>query len=93
MAVMRLRLKFSMKSFYNMDPGDVFWAASDIGWTVGHSYTIYGPLLHGCTTIMYEGKPVRTPDAGSYWRVIRTTQSKSFVHGTYGDSCYKERRS
>jgi acyl-coenzyme A synthetase/AMP-(fatty) acid ligase len=63
-------LKFSMKSFYNIDPGDVFWAASDIGWTVGHSYLIYAPLLHGCTSIMYEGKPVRTPDAGSYWRVI-----------------------
>ena len=63
-------LKFSMKSFYDVDPGDVFWAASDIGWTVGHSYMIYGPLLHGCTSVMYEGKPVKTPDAGSFWRVI-----------------------
>jgi acyl-coenzyme A synthetase/AMP-(fatty) acid ligase len=63
-------LKFSMKYFYNADPGDVFWAASDIGWTVGHSYMIYGPLLHGCTSVMYEGKPVKTPDAGAFWRVI-----------------------
>ncbi len=70
-------LKFSMKSFYNIDPGDVFWAASDIGWTVGHSYLIYGPLLHGCTSIMYEGKPVKTPDAGAYWRVIAQHKVKS----------------
>ena len=70
-------LKFSMKSFYDVDPGDVFWAASDIGWTVGHSYTIYGPLLHGCTTIMYEGKPVKTPDAGAYWRVIAQHKVKA----------------
>jgi acyl-coenzyme A synthetase/AMP-(fatty) acid ligase len=70
-------LKFSMKSFYNIEPGDVFWAASDIGWTVGHSYLIYGPLLHGCTSIMYEGKPVKTPDAGAYWRVIAQHKVKS----------------
>ncbi len=70
-------LKFSMKSFYNIDPGDVFWAASDIGWTVGHSYMIYGPLLHGCTSIMYEGKPVKTPDAGAYWRVIEQHKVKA----------------
>jgi acyl-coenzyme A synthetase/AMP-(fatty) acid ligase len=70
-------LKFSMKSFYDIDPGDVFWAASDIGWTVGHSYMIYGPLLHGCTSVMYEGKPVRTPDAGSYWRVIEQHKVKA----------------
>ena len=70
-------LKFSMKSFYNIDPGDVFWAASDIGWTVGHSYMIYAPLLHGCTSIMYEGKPVKTPDAGAYWRVIAQHKVKS----------------
>jgi len=50
--------------------GRVFWAASDIGWVVGHSYIVYGPLIHGCTTILYEGKPVGTPDAGAYWRVI-----------------------
>jgi len=70
-------LKFSMKSFYDIDPGDIFWAASDIGWTVGHSYLVYGPLLHGCTTIMYEGKPVKTPDAGSYWRVIQQHKVKA----------------
>jgi acyl-coenzyme A synthetase/AMP-(fatty) acid ligase len=70
-------LKFSMKSFYDVDPGDVFWAASDIGWTVGHSYMIYGPLLHGCTSIMYEGKPVKTPDAGAYWRVIQQHKVKA----------------
>jgi propionyl-CoA synthetase len=63
-------MKYSMKAVYNMDPGDVFWAASDIGWVVGHSYIVYGPLLQGCTTIMYEGKPVMTPDAGAFWRVI-----------------------
>ncbi|MDW7771529.1 MAG: propionyl-CoA synthetase [Desulfobulbaceae bacterium] len=63
-------LKWSMKNIYNADPGDVFWAASDVGWVVGHSYIVYGPLLHGCTTVMYEGKPVGTPDAGAFWRVI-----------------------
>ncbi len=63
-------LNFSMKYFYDVKPGDVFWAASDIGWVVGHSYIVYAPLLYGCTTILYEGKPVRTPDAGAFWRVI-----------------------
>ncbi|HMA75827.1 MAG TPA: AMP-binding protein, partial [Candidatus Krumholzibacteriaceae bacterium] len=63
-------LKWSMKNVYGIDPGDVYWAASDVGWVVGHSYIVYGPLLHGCTTILYEGKPVRTPDAGAFWRVI-----------------------
>ncbi len=63
-------LKYSMKAIYNIDPGDVFWAASDVGWVVGHSYIIYAPLLHGCTTIIYEGKPIMTPDAGAFWRVI-----------------------
>jgi propionyl-CoA synthetase len=62
-------LAWSMKNIYDVDPGEVYWAASDIGWTVGHSYTVYGPLLHGCTTILYEGKPVGTPDAGAFWRV------------------------
>ena len=51
-------------------PGDVYWAASDVGWVVGHSYIVYAPLLHGCTTILYEGKPVGTPDAGAFWRVV-----------------------
>jgi propionyl-CoA synthetase len=63
-------LKWSMQYVYGVEPGEVFWAASDIGWAVGHSYTVYGPLLHGCTTVMYEGKPVGTPDPGEFWRVI-----------------------
>ncbi len=61
---------WSMKHIYNVAPGDVYWAASDVGWVVGHSYIVYGPLLAGCTTIMYEGKPVGTPDPGAFWRVI-----------------------
>jgi propionyl-CoA synthetase len=60
---------YSMQSVYNVGIGDVFWAASDVGWVVGHSYIVYGPLLAGCTTVIYEGKPIRTPDAGSFWRV------------------------
>ncbi|MGA7788450.1 MAG: propionyl-CoA synthetase [Xanthobacteraceae bacterium] len=63
-------LKWSMKNLYGVDPGEVFWAASDVGWVVGHSYIVYAPLLHGCTSILYEGKPVGTPDAGAFWRVI-----------------------
>ncbi len=62
-------LKYSMKAIYDMDPGDVFWAASDVGWVVGHSYIVYGPLLAGLSSVFYEGKPVRTPDAGAFWRV------------------------
>ena len=63
-------LKWTMSNIYGMEPGEVFWAASDIGWVVGHSYIVYGPLFHGCTTVLYEGKPVGTPDAGAFWRVI-----------------------
>ena len=63
-------LKWTMKNVYGVDPGDVFWAASDVGWVVGHSYIVYAPLLHGATTILFEGKPVGTPDAGTFWRVI-----------------------
>jgi propionyl-CoA synthetase len=63
-------LKWSMENIYNVKPGDVYWAASDVGWVVGHSYIVYAPLLHGCTTIFYEGKPIGTPDAGAFWRVI-----------------------
>ena len=63
-------LKWSMKNVYNVDPGEVYWAASDVGWVVGHSYIVYAPLLHGCTTVIYEGKPVGTPDPGAFWRVI-----------------------
>lgn len=63
-------LKWSMKNIYNVHPGDVYWAASDLGWVVGHSYITYGPLFNGNTTVLYEGKPVGTPDAGAFWRVI-----------------------
>ncbi len=63
-------LNWTMSAFYGVDAGDVFWAASDVGWVVGHSYIVYGPLLRGCTTLMFEGKPVGTPDAGTFWRVI-----------------------
>ena len=63
-------LKWSMKNIYNMQPGEVFWAASDVGWVVGHSYIAYAPLLYGCTTLVYEGKPVGTSDPGAFWRVI-----------------------
>ena len=63
-------LKWSMKNVYDADPGDVYWAASDLGWVVGHSYILYAPLFHGCTTILYEGKPVGTPDPSAFWRVI-----------------------
>ncbi|HXI02631.1 MAG TPA: propionyl-CoA synthetase [Candidatus Saccharimonadales bacterium] len=71
-------LKYSMKAIYNTNPGEVFWAASDVGWVVGHSYIVYGPLIHGCTTVLYEGKPVRTPDAGAFWRVIEDYQVSTF---------------
>jgi propionyl-CoA synthetase len=70
-------LKWSMKAVYNMDAGDVYWAASDVGWVVGHSYIVYAPLLKGCTTILYEGKPVGTPDAGAFWRVISEHKVKA----------------
>jgi len=63
-------LKWSMKYIYGVEPGEVYWAASDVGWVVGHSYIVYGPLLHGCTTILFEGKPVGTPDPGAFWRVV-----------------------
>lgn len=63
-------MMWSMRHIYNMEPGEVYWAASDVGWVVGHSYIVYAPLLYGCTTIVYEGKPVGTPDPGAFWRVI-----------------------
>ena len=63
-------LKWTMKNHYGIEPGEVFWAASDVGWVVGHSYICYAPLLHGATTLVYEGKPVGTPDAGAFWRII-----------------------
>jgi len=62
-------MKYSMKAIYDMNPGDVFWAASDVGWVVGHSYIVYAPLLQGLSTVLYEGKPIGTPDAGAFWRV------------------------
>ncbi|MCK2147855.1 propionyl-CoA synthetase [Marinobacter alexandrii] len=67
-------LKYSMKLVYDANPGDVYWAASDVGWVVGHSYIVYAPLFAGCTTILYEGKPVKTPDAGAFWRVVQDHQ-------------------
>jgi len=71
-------LHWSMKNIYNVDPGDVFWAASDVGWVVGHSYICYAPLIHGNTTIVFEGKPVGTPDAGTFWRVMSEHNVRSF---------------
>ncbi|MDD7969741.1 propionyl-CoA synthetase [Roseinatronobacter alkalisoli] len=71
-------LQWTMKNIYDVDPGDVFWAASDVGWVVGHSYICYAPLIAGNTTIVFEGKPVGTPDAGTFWRVISEHKVKSF---------------
>lgn len=70
-------LKYSMKAIYDMNPGEVFWAASDVGWVVGHSYIVYAPLLAGLSSILYEGKPVNTPDAGAFWRVVEEYQVKA----------------
>jgi len=71
-------LAWTMKNIYGVNPGEVFWTASDVGWVVGHSYIVYGPLLHGATTIVFEGKPVGTPDAGTFWRVIEQNRVVSF---------------
>ncbi len=70
-------LKWTMKNIYGVEPGDVYWAASDVGWVVGHSYIVYAPLFHGNTTVLYEGKPVGTPDPGAFWRVISEHNVKS----------------
>jgi propionyl-CoA synthetase len=70
-------LRWTMTAIYDSQPGDVFWAASDVGWVVGHSYIVYAPLLAGCTTVLYEGKPVGTPDAGAFWRVIEQHKVKA----------------
>ena len=70
-------LKWSMSNIYGIQPGEVFWAASDVGWVVGHSYICYAPLLHGATTVLYEGKPVGTPDAGAFWRVVSAHNVKA----------------
>ena len=69
-------LQWTMKNIYGVMPGDVYWAASDVGWVVGHSYITYAPLIHGCTTVIFEGKPVGTPDAGVFWRIIEEYQVK-----------------
>ena len=69
-------LKYSMRYVYNVQPGEVYWAASDVGWVVGHSYIVYAPLIHGCTTVLFEGKPVKTPDTGTFWRIIQEYQVK-----------------
>ena len=71
-------LTYSMRAIYGATPGEVYWAASDVGWVVGHSYIVYAPLLFGCTTILYEGKPVKTPDAGAFWRVMAEHQVSVF---------------
>jgi len=71
-------LNWTMKNIYNTEPGEVFWAASDVGWVVGHSYICYAPLIHGNTTIVFEGKPVGTPDAGTFWRVIEEHKVRTF---------------
>ncbi len=71
-------LNYSMSAVYGMDAGDVFWAASDVGWVVGHSYIVYAPLFKGCTSILFEGKPVKTPDAGVFWRVIQDHKVNCF---------------
>ena len=70
-------LKWTMKNIYGVDPGDIYWAASDVGWVVGHSYIVYAPLFHGNTTVLFEGKPVGTPDAGAFWRVISQHKVKA----------------
>jgi propionyl-CoA synthetase len=71
-------LKWSMKNVYGVEPGEVFWAASDLGWAVGHSYIVYGPLFNGNTSVLYEGKPVGTPDPGAFWRVISAHRVRAF---------------
>ncbi|MGB7260428.1 MAG: propionyl-CoA synthetase [Albidovulum sp.] len=71
-------LNWTMKAVYDVEAGDVFWAASDVGWVVGHSYICYAPLIAGCTTVVFEGKPVGTPDAGTFWRVIQDYKVRSF---------------
>jgi len=71
-------MHYSMKNIYGVEPGDVYWAASDVGWVVGHSYIVYAPLIYGCTTILFEGKPIKTPDASTFWRVIHEYNVKVF---------------
>ena len=84
---------WTMRAIYNCGVGDVFWAASDVGWVVGHSYICYAPLIAGCTTIVYEGKPVGTPDAGAFWRVISRTQGPLLLHRAHRAARHQARRS
>jgi propionyl-CoA synthetase len=77
-------LKWSMSAIYDMKPGETFWTGSDIGWVVGHSYIVYGPLLQGCASVLYEGKPIGTPDAGAYWRVIAEYKVAAFFTAPTG---------
>ena len=77
-------LKWSMSAIYDVKPGETFWTGSDIGWVVGHSYIVYGPLLQGCASVLYEGKPVGTPDAGAYWRVIENYKVAAFFTAPTG---------
>jgi len=84
-------LKWTMKAIYDVDAGDVYWAASDIGWVVGHSYIIYAPLFKGCTSIMFEGKPVGTPDAGVFWRVISQHNVKTLFTAPTAFRAIKQR--
>ena len=77
-------LEWSMSAIYDVKPGETYWAGSDIGWVVGHSYIVYGPLIHGCATVLYEGKPIGTPDAGAYWRVIQNYKVAAFFTAPTG---------
>jgi propionyl-CoA synthetase len=77
-------LQWSMSAIFDMKPGETFWAGSDIGWVVGHSYIVYGPLLQGCASVLYEGKPIGTPDAGAYWRVIEDYRVAAFFTAPTG---------
>ena len=86
-------LNWSMRNLYDMNPGEVFWAASDVGWVVGHSYICYGPLTFGCTTVVFEGKPVGTPDAGTFLARDRGSRGQVPVHRAHGLSRDQARRS
>ncbi|MGC2786927.1 MAG: propionyl-CoA synthetase [Roseiarcus sp.] len=79
-----IALKWSMSAIYDVKPGETFWTGSDIGWVVGHSYIVYGPLLQGCSSVLYEGKPIGTPDAGAYWRVIQDYKVAAFFTAPTG---------
>ena len=86
-------LRWTMENIYDIGPGDVMWTASDVGWVVGHSYIVYGPLLAGATTVLYEGKPVGTPDAGAFWRVDPGPQGQCAVHRAHRPAGHPQGRS